>query len=73
MLYEETTGTLLCGDLFSHLDGRDVALITNDLIEPALAAEDMFRSSAMAPDTGNVMRRLGDLASAYESRYLRAG
>jgi flavorubredoxin len=60
VLYEETTRTLLCGDLFGHL-GDGPALITTDLIEPALEAEAMFRSSSMAPDTATQMRRLGDL------------
>jgi flavorubredoxin len=62
VLFEETTGTLLCGDLFSHLGGDDVPLTTGDLVEPAMAAEAMFRSSSMAPDTADVMRRLGDLS-----------
>lgn len=60
VLYEETTRTLLCGDLFTHL-GDGPALVTNDLIEPALEAEAMFRFSSMAPDTAAQMRRLGDL------------
>ncbi len=62
VLFEETTGTLLCGDLFSQLGGADVALTTGDLVEPAMAAEGMFRASSMAPDTAEVMRRLGDLS-----------
>ena len=62
VLFEETTATLLCGDLFSHLGGQNVAITTDDLIDPAVAAEDIFRSSSMAPDTADVMRRLGDLA-----------
>ncbi len=62
VLFEETTGTLLCGDLFSHLGGGDVALTTDDLVERAMAAEAMFHSSSMAPHTAEVMRRLGDLA-----------
>jgi flavorubredoxin len=61
LLYEETTGTLLCGDLFTHL-GDGPALTTDDIVEPALTAEAAFRYSALAPDTGAVMRRLGDLA-----------
>jgi flavorubredoxin len=60
VLYEETTRTLLCGDLFAHL-GDGPPLVTTDLIEPALEAEAMFRSSSMAPDTAAQMRRLGDL------------
>ncbi len=62
VLFEETTGTLLCGDLFSQLGGRDVPLTTGDLVEPAMAAEGMFRASSMAPDTAEVMRRLGELS-----------
>jgi flavorubredoxin len=61
VLFEETTGTLLCGDLFSHL-GEGAALTTDDVIEPALAAEAMFHSSSLAPSTGATLRRLGDLA-----------
>jgi flavorubredoxin len=60
VLYEETTGTLLCGDLFTHL-GNGPALVADDIIEPAIEAELMFRSTALAPDTGAVIRRLGDL------------
>jgi flavorubredoxin len=62
VLFEETTGTLLCGDLFSHLGGQEVAVTNDDLVYPAVAAEDIFRSSSMAPHTADVMRRLGDLA-----------
>ena len=61
VLFEETTGTLLCGDLFSHL-GNGAAVTTDDIVDPAIAAEDIFRASCMAPDTADVMRRLGDLA-----------
>jgi flavorubredoxin len=61
VLYEETTNTLLCGDLFTHL-GNGPALTGADIIEPAMDTEAMFRSSSLAPDTAAVMRRLGDLA-----------
>jgi flavorubredoxin len=61
VLYEETTGTLLCGDLLGHL-GNGPAVTTDDVVGPALVAEAMFRSSSLAPDTAAVMRRLGDLA-----------
>jgi len=61
VLFEETTGTLLCGDLFSHL-GNGPALTENDIVEPAMEAEAVFRATAMAPDTAAVMRRLGELA-----------
>ncbi|HEY7917308.1 MAG TPA: MBL fold metallo-hydrolase [Acidimicrobiales bacterium] len=61
VLYEETTGTLLCGDLFTHL-GNGPALTTGDIVGPAMEAEAMFRSTSLAPDTSAVMRRLGELA-----------
>jgi flavorubredoxin len=60
VLYEETTGTLLCGDLFTHL-GQTAALTADDIVEPAMEAEAMFRSSSLAPDTPLVMSRLADL------------
>ena len=60
MLFEETTGTLLCGDLFSHLGGGP-AITTDDVVEPAMQAEAIFHSSCLAPHTPEVLRRLGDL------------
>jgi flavorubredoxin len=62
VLFEETTGTLLCGDVLSQLGGHNVAVTTDDVVEPALACEAMFRSSSMAPTTGEILRRLGDLS-----------
>src|SRR5258706_571522 len=38
VLYEETTGTLLCGDLFTSL-GNGPALTAGDIVEPAMEAE----------------------------------
>jgi flavorubredoxin len=61
VLYEETTGTLLCGDLFTHL-GNGSALTSDDIIEPAMAAEEIFRASSLAPSTAATIRGLGDLA-----------
>jgi flavorubredoxin len=61
VLFEETTGTLLCGDLFSHV-GRCDPLTTDDVVGPAMAAEQMFHATALAPHTGSVLRALGDLA-----------
>jgi flavorubredoxin len=61
VLYEETTNTLLCGDLFSHIGGR-AALTTSDLVGPALAAEAVFQASSLPPHTAATMRKLGDLA-----------
>ena len=60
VLFEETTGTLLCGDLFTHT-GAGPALTSDDIVEPAVAAEQIFRASSMAPHTAATMRSLGDL------------
>jgi flavorubredoxin len=61
VLFEETTGTLLCGDLFSHLGGG-APVTTDDVVEPAMEAEAIFRSTCLAPHTTATMRALGDLA-----------
>jgi flavorubredoxin len=60
VLFEETTGTLFCGDLFTHL-GAPPALTTEDVVDPALAAEDLFHATALASQTGQTLRALGDL------------
>ena len=60
VLWEETTGTLLCGDLFTNL-GAGPALRTDDVVEPALDAENLFHASSLAPQTGTTMRALADL------------
>jgi flavorubredoxin len=61
VLYEETTGTLLCGDLFIQL-GDGPALTTGDIVGPAIAAEDLFGYSCLNPNMGATIRRLGALA-----------
>ena len=60
VLFEETTSTLLCGDLFSQV-GRTEAITTDDVVGPALGAEAMFRSMAMGPGTTTALRQLADL------------
>lgn len=61
VLFEETTKTLLCGDLFTRL-GDGPAVTDDDIVGPAMEAEDLFRYSSLTPDTAAVMRKLGDLA-----------
>jgi flavorubredoxin len=57
VLYEESTGTLLCGDLFTQL-GNGSALTDGDVVGPAIAAEDLFKYSSLAPGMGGAIRRL---------------
>jgi flavorubredoxin len=61
VLFEETTGTLLCGDLFSQV-GAPPALTSDDIVEPALTTEAMFHATCLAPHTASTLRSLGDLA-----------
>ena len=57
LLYEETTGTLLCGDLFTQA-GRSEALTGGDIVGPASEAEDLFGFSSLHPEMGTTIRRL---------------
>ena len=61
VLFDETTNTLLCGDLFTQL-GNGPAVTSDDIVEPAGQAEDIFRASCLTPSTGPTVRRLADLA-----------
>jgi flavorubredoxin len=60
VLFEEETGTLLCGDLFTQV-GAPPAVTTDDVVAPALAAEQMFHATALTPSTAPTLRRLGEL------------
>ena len=61
VVFEETTKTLLCGDLFAHT-GNGPAVTSGDIIGPAKKAEEIFRASCLAPTTGPTIRRLAELA-----------
>jgi flavorubredoxin len=61
VLFEETTGTLFCGDLFTHV-GDGPAMTDSDIVEPASQAEDMFLATALAPSTAPTIEKLADLA-----------
>jgi flavorubredoxin len=61
VMFEESTGTLLCGDLFTQT-GNATALTAGDIVGPAIAAEDMFRYSSLNPAMGSTIRSLAELA-----------
>jgi len=61
VLFEETTGTLLCGDLFTHT-GDGPALTAGDIVGPAGRAEQLFRASCLTPTTGATIRALAELS-----------
>lgn len=57
VVYEESTQTLLCGDLFTQV-GASPALTEGDIVGPAVAAEDLFRYSSLSPSMGTTLRSL---------------
>lgn len=61
VMYEESTGTLLCGDLFTQL-GNEKALTSGDIVGPAIAGEALFNYSALNPGMGKTIRGLAKLA-----------
>ena len=61
VLHDETTGILFCGDLFTQVGDPPALVHDVDLVGPAMAAEEIFRGSALTPDTGPTMRRLAAL------------
>jgi hypothetical protein len=60
VLFEETTSTLLCGDLFSQSGDRG-ATRTDSPVEPAIEDEDAFGYSSLGPTTVATLSRLADL------------
>jgi flavorubredoxin len=63
LLYDETSETLLCGDLFTHTGGGP-PVRDDDVVERAFAAEDLFKSTALTPSTAPTIRALAALAPA---------
>jgi flavorubredoxin len=61
VLFEEVSGTLLCGDLFAHT-GDGPALTESDIVAPAIATEDFFQQTSLCPSTAPAIRKLADLA-----------
>jgi flavorubredoxin len=60
VMYEETTRTLLCGDLFTAF-GESPATTTSDVVESALASEQFGGPTALTPSTAPMLRRLSEL------------
>jgi flavorubredoxin len=60
VFFEETTRTLLGGDLFSH-PGNAAAITESDITGPAMEAEELFGFSSLSPATGATLRKLAAL------------
>jgi flavorubredoxin len=60
LMFEETTGTLFSGDLFTQV-GDGPAIGGKSILDAAIAAEEGFHASALTPATGPTIRALKDL------------
>ena len=60
LLFEETTRTLFCGDLFTHT-GKVPALTTSDIVGVAEEAEKLFGATCLTPTTAPTIRKLAGL------------
>jgi hypothetical protein len=52
---------MMCGDLFTQI-GDGPALTQGDIVGPAIAGEDLFNYSSLAPSMGATLRRLATLS-----------
>jgi hypothetical protein len=59
-MFEETTGTLLCGDLFTRV-GNGPAITEGDIIEQSIMSESLFHYTSLGPTTGSTVRDLAAL------------
>ncbi|MFO1124334.1 MAG: MBL fold metallo-hydrolase [Methylocystis sp.] len=60
LIYEETTGTLFCGDLFTQI-GQGPALVRESVLDAAIAAENAFQATSLTPAIGSTLRMLATL------------
>src|SRR5215203_6144577 len=56
VIYEETSRTLFCGDLFTHL-GNGPAITENEVVSVAMAGTDATYSTSLGPTTAPTIRR----------------
>ena len=58
--FDETTATLLAGDLFTAL-GNGPALVTEGIVDAAITGEEVFHATSIGAATVPTLRRLADL------------
>jgi flavorubredoxin len=57
-LFEHTTSTLFCGDLFTQPGAEHTPLVENDILEPSEAMRDAMDYYAHAKNTGELIAKL---------------
>lgn len=60
MFFEQETGTLFLGDLLTQL-GNGPAVTSEDILDGAIAAEDVFHQTSLGPAVPATYRRLAEL------------
>jgi len=60
LMFEETTGTLLCGDLLTQA-GPYPATTRDSILPVAISTEEGFHATALTPNTGRTIRKLAAL------------
>jgi flavorubredoxin len=63
VLFEETTRTLFCGDLFGRAGPAEVTT-TEDIVDAAIAHDQLMHGHAVTAHTGAMLRRLAGLEPA---------
>jgi len=64
VLFDETTGTLFCGDLLTQLgDVAPLVDVDADVLAAAALAEDVFGATCLTPSTAPTIRGLADLGA----------
>src|SRR5262249_57452461 len=61
MFFEQETGTLFCGHLLTQL-GHGPPVTSDDILGPAIAAEEVFHQTSLGPAVPATYRRLAALA-----------
>ena len=61
LLFDETTQTFFCGDLFTQGGAGEVAVTESDILGPSEAFRNAMDYYAHAPDTGSHLERLAQL------------
>ncbi len=62
LMFDETTSTLFCGDLFTQVGCGPALVHDADMITPAMSTEDIFMGTSLGPLTVTTIRDLADLA-----------
>jgi flavorubredoxin len=62
LMFDETTSTLFCGDLFTQVGCGPALVHDADMITPAMSTEDIFMATSLGPLTVTTIRHLAELA-----------